>query len=85
MKVLEVINKTLPFHASQNYQLQAPAPFADTHVDIAGEMARIQGQDYASEYDFHLDLSRTFKRANDGHLAWIWYCYVRTKHTFTLL
>ena len=72
-----MINKTLAFHTSVNYQLRAPFPFtADVHEDVLGDLARIQKQDYPSEYDFHIDVSRTLKRLNDGHCVWLNFCYV---------
>ncbi|KAH6890065.1 hypothetical protein BKA70DRAFT_1328944 [Coprinopsis sp. MPI-PUGE-AT-0042] len=69
--VIDVVNKTLAFHTSTNYQIQAPPPYAsDVHVNLPLELARIKKQRYASEYDFHWDLSRTVKRLNDGHCTW---------------
>jgi len=66
-----------------NYQLRAPFPFTDdVHEDLLGDLARIQKQDYPSEYDLHIDLSRTLKRLNDGHCVWINSCYVRTTLCF---
>ncbi|KAJ3547212.1 hypothetical protein NMY22_g1745 [Coprinellus aureogranulatus] len=66
--VLEVVNKTLAFHTSVNYQIQAPAPYDnDVHEDLAGDLNRIAAASYASELDFHLDMYRSFKRVNDGH------------------
>jgi len=76
VKIIQVINRTLPFHTSLNYQVQAPPPFADTQEDLVRDLARIQAQDYESEYEFHLDLSRSFKRLNDGHCVWLYECYV---------
>lgn len=74
--IIEVVNKTLAFHASTNYQIQAPAPFdKDVHEDIVATLARIKNQKYKSDYDLHIDLSRSFKRLNDGHVVWINRCY----------
>jgi hypothetical protein len=74
--IIEVINKTLAFHTSVNYQLSAPEPFtADVHEDLLGDLSRISMQDYPSDYDLHIDLSRTFKRLNDGHCVWVNHCY----------
>ncbi|KAF9051220.1 hypothetical protein BDZ89DRAFT_1154116 [Hymenopellis radicata] len=73
---IEVLNKTLAFHTSVNYQIQAPAPFEDdVHEDLHADLARISLQEYSSEFEFHLDIFRTFKRANDGHCAALNYCY----------
>jgi hypothetical protein len=78
LKIIEVLNKTLAFHTSVNYQIQAPEPFADdVHEDLHADLARISGQKYRSDFELHLDLSRTFKRLNDGHCIWINRCYVR--------
>lgn len=80
LKIVQVINKTLAFHTSVNYQLKAPEPFtADVHEDLLGDLARIEKQFYRSDYDLHIDFSRTLKRLNDGHCVWINSCYVRRK------
>ncbi|KAL0956526.1 hypothetical protein HGRIS_002667 [Hohenbuehelia grisea] len=74
--VIETLNKTLAFHTSTNYQIQAPPPFEDdVHVDLVGELARIAAEEQSSDLELHIDLFRTFKRANDGHCAYINYCY----------
>ena len=37
-QVIEVVNKTLAFHASVNYQIQAPPPFdEDVHEDLVAD------------------------------------------------
>ena len=70
------MNKTLAFHTSVNYQRLAPWPFTlDVHEDLLKDLARIQHQKYASDYDLHIDMSRTLKRLNDGHCVYINYCY----------
>ncbi|KAF8888526.1 hypothetical protein BD779DRAFT_1439887 [Infundibulicybe gibba] len=75
--ILDVVTKSLAFHTSVNYQIQAPQPFArDVHEDLLADLARIRQQRYASEYDMHIDLSRTLKRLNDGHCVWINSCYI---------
>lgn len=74
--IVEVITKTLAFHTSTNYQLRAPEPFTqDVHEDLLGDLARISRQAYPSDYDLHIDLSRTLKRLNDGHCAYSSTCY----------
>ncbi|KAF7428583.1 hypothetical protein PC9H_007809 [Pleurotus ostreatus] len=74
--IIEVLNKTLAFHTSVNYQIQAPEPFArDVHEDLHTDLARINNQNYSSDFELHVDLFRTFKRVNDGHCAYINYCY----------
>ncbi|KAL0578755.1 hypothetical protein V5O48_003253 [Marasmius crinis-equi] len=76
MRILEVVNKTLAFHTSTNYQIQAPPPFDnDVHEDLHQSVARISAQEYQSEFGFHVDLFTTFKRVNDGHCVVINYCY----------
>jgi hypothetical protein len=73
---LDVVSLTFNFQTSINYQIQAPPPFAqDVHVDIAAELKRIRVQHYASDFDFHLDLSRTIKRLQDGHTVYQGLCY----------
>ncbi|KJA25540.1 hypothetical protein HYPSUDRAFT_64718 [Hypholoma sublateritium FD-334 SS-4] len=75
--ILDVAEKTAAFHTSVNYQIKAPAPFtSEVHENLMQDISRIRRQNYASEYDFHIDLSRTFKRLNDGHCSWTNYCYV---------
>ncbi|KAK0458953.1 uncharacterized protein EV420DRAFT_1541517 [Desarmillaria tabescens] len=73
--IIEVINKTLAFHTSVSYEVQAPRPYSDTHEDVLANLARISSQSYASDYDLHVDLSLTVKRLHDGHCVWINYCY----------
>lgn len=75
-QIIEVINKTLAFHTSVNYQKQAPPPFADdVHEDVLGDLARISSQEYASDFDLHIDISRAVKRLNDGHCVYYSLCY----------
>lgn len=71
-----MVNLTFNFQTSINYQIQAPPPFAqDVHVDIAAELKRIRAQTYSTDFDFHLDLSHTVKRLQDGHTVYINQCY----------
>ncbi len=73
---MDVVNKTLAFHTSVNYELLAPEPFtADVHEDLLGDLARISKQQYPSDFDLHIDMSRTLKRLNDGHCVYINSCY----------
>ncbi|KAJ7511260.1 hypothetical protein B0H11DRAFT_2152160 [Mycena galericulata] len=75
--ILDVVSKTLAFHTSVNYQIKAPEPFTkDVHEDLFRDLERILNSEYASDYDLHIDLSRTLKRLNDGHCMWINACYV---------
>ncbi|KAF9522264.1 hypothetical protein CPB83DRAFT_911433 [Crepidotus variabilis] len=74
--IIEVVTKTLPFHTSVNFQRQAPPPFEEIHEDITGDLERISKKKYDSEYDMYIELSRAFRRLNDGHAGWINYCYV---------
>lgn len=86
LKIVQVINKTLAFHTSVNYQIKAPEPFtADVYEDLLTDLARIEKQSYRSEYDLHIDFSRTLKRLNDGHCVWINSCYVRTSKRHFLI
>ncbi|KAJ7240586.1 hypothetical protein C8J57DRAFT_1371544 [Mycena rebaudengoi] len=74
--ILDVVSKTLAFHTSVNYQIQAPRPFdKDVHEDLFADIARISRSHYDSDYDLHVDLSKTLKRLNDGHCVWINSCY----------
>ncbi|PSS35390.1 hypothetical protein PHLCEN_2v1663, partial [Hermanssonia centrifuga] len=74
--IVDVVNKTLAFHTSVNYELLAPEPFtADVHEDLLGDLARIIKQQYPSDFDLHIDMSRTLKRLNDGHCVYINSCY----------
>ena len=74
--ILDVVNLTFNFQTSINYQIQAPPPFNnDVHVDIAAELTRIRAQTYASDFDFHVDLSSTIKRLQDGHTVYINLCF----------
>ncbi|TFK38167.1 hypothetical protein BDQ12DRAFT_684077 [Crucibulum laeve] len=74
--IIDVVNKTLAFHTSVNYEIKAPEPFtSEVHEDLLADLARIRRQSYASDYDLHIDLSRTLKRLNDGHCVWINNCY----------
>ena len=71
-----MVNKTLAFHTSVNYEFRAPEPFtADVHEDLLGDLARISHQHYASDFDLHIDMSRTLKRLNDGHCVYINDCF----------
>lgn len=70
------MTKTLAFHTSVSYQVRAPEPFtADVHEDILGDLARIERTNYGSEFDMHVDLSRSVKRLMDGHCVYINMCY----------
>ncbi|KAG6813617.1 hypothetical protein H0H92_009234 [Tricholoma furcatifolium] len=74
--VIDVVNKTLAFHTSVNYQIQAPSPYdQDVHEDLKADLAKASLKDYASDFDLHLDLYRSFKRVNDGHCGVYNYCY----------
>ncbi|KIK68514.1 hypothetical protein GYMLUDRAFT_68368 [Collybiopsis luxurians FD-317 M1] len=75
--IVQVINKTLAFHTSVNYELSAPEPFTPfVHEDLLADLARISSQSYSSDFQLHIDFSRTLKRLNDGHCVWINSCYV---------
>ncbi|KAF7360569.1 Peptidase S41 family protein ustP [Mycena venus] len=74
--ILDVVSKTLAFHTSVNYQIKAPEPFTEfVHEDLFKDIERISKTSYPSDYDLHVDLSRTIKRLNDGHCVWINACY----------
>ncbi|KAF8210375.1 hypothetical protein K438DRAFT_2011782 [Mycena galopus ATCC 62051] len=74
--LIQVVNKTLPFHTSVNYQILAPHPFDKyVHEDIAADLARIKETTYPSDFHFHLDLYSSFRRLNDGHAVILNLCY----------
>ena len=67
-----------PSDASTNYQIQAPEPYAeDVHEDVLADLAKIQGTDYASDYDLHIAVQQAVARLQDGHCVWRNYCFVR--------
>ncbi|KAF7296131.1 Peptidase S41 family protein ustP [Mycena kentingensis (nom. inval.)] len=72
---IQTLNRTLAFHTSVNYQLQAPAPFADVHEDIHRDLARIQDTEYPTAFDLHLDLYYSFRRLADGHCTTLNLCF----------
>lgn len=75
-KIIEVVNKTLAFHTSVNYQIQAPRPYdRDVHEDLKADLARINQQSYPSDFDLHSDIYQSFKLVNDGHCGVYNYCY----------
>ena len=54
----------------------APEPFtAEVHEDILGDLARIGATQYKSEFDMHVDLSRSVKRLMDGHCVYTNACF----------
>ncbi|TDL26162.1 hypothetical protein BD410DRAFT_716722 [Rickenella mellea] len=74
--IVEVITKTLAFHTSVNYQILAPEPFTqDVHEDILADLARIDKQEYPTDLDLHIDISRTVKKLQDSHCRYINFCY----------
>ncbi|KDR75803.1 hypothetical protein GALMADRAFT_248517 [Galerina marginata CBS 339.88] len=74
--IIEVVNKTLAFHTSTNYQIQAPHPFdKEVHEDLVADLARMSERGYSSEFEFHLDMYYSFKAVNDGHCGVYNYCY----------
>ena len=75
-QIIDVVNKTLAFHTSVNYQRLAPEPFtSQVHEDLLADLARIGHQSYPNDFELHKDLSYTLKRLNDGHCVYINYCY----------
>ncbi|KAJ8073815.1 hypothetical protein PM082_012093 [Marasmius tenuissimus] len=80
--IVQVVNKTMAFHTSTNYQVQAPAPFEDIHEDIIGTLARISSQTYASDFDLHVDVATSTRRMGDGHSVYVNMCYDNTYTSF---
>ncbi|TRM58929.1 hypothetical protein BD626DRAFT_510149 [Schizophyllum amplum] len=75
--IIEVVNKTmLTFHASTNYQVQAPEPYADdVHEDVLADLAKIQATEYATDYEAHIAVQQAVARLQDGHCVWRNYCF----------
>jgi hypothetical protein len=81
-----VVTKTLAFHTSVSYEFRAPQPFtSDVHEDVLGDLARIGRTQYASEFDMHVDLSRSVKRLMDGHCVYSNACFDSLFLTFVPL
>ncbi|KAL5528063.1 hypothetical protein ACEPAF_7199 [Sanghuangporus sanghuang] len=77
--ILDVVEKTLAFHTSVNYQIRAPEPFAnDVQEDILADIARIRRSQYTSEFEMHIDLQRSTRRLMDGHCVYFDLCYDST-------
>ena len=76
------MNKTLAFHTSTNYEVQAPAPFADVQEDIIGTLRRISQQTYQSDFDLHVDIASATRRMGDGHSVYVNMCYDLTYTSF---
>ena len=75
-QIVSACTGILNFHASTNYQIKAPEPFSnDVHEDLIRDLQRINGTQYPNDLLFHIDVSRSFKRLNDGHAAYVNYCY----------
>ena len=75
-QIVSACTKILNFHASTNYQIRAPQPFTnDVHEDLVRDLQRINGTRYPNDLLFHIDVSRSFKRLNDGHALYINFCY----------
>ncbi|PVF94674.1 hypothetical protein CPB86DRAFT_800281 [Serendipita vermifera] len=72
--IVDVVSKSLNFHASTNYQLSSTV-FPDVQVDIQAELQRIKESPYSSDYEVHKDVSAQVKRLFDGHCTYINYCY----------
>ncbi|CAE7223476.1 unnamed protein product [Rhizoctonia solani] len=73
--IVDVVSKTFNFHTSVSFHLNMPDPFTDDTVDLQGELSRIRGTKYDSDFNLHQDVSKTAKRLNDGHAGYINYCY----------
>ena len=75
-QILAASLRILNFHTSTNYQIEAPQPFtSEVHHDLVGNLHEIDQTQYSSDLDFHLAVSRSFKKLNDGHASYINYCY----------
>ncbi|KAH8827598.1 hypothetical protein DL96DRAFT_1103752 [Flagelloscypha sp. PMI_526] len=76
--IVEVVNKTMAFHTSTNYEIQAPAPFDDVHQDIIATLARVSSQSYDSDFDLHVDVATSTRTMGDGHSVYVNMCYDST-------
>ena len=86
LQILEVVTKTLAFHTSVNYEFRAPQLFTnEVHEDVLGDLARIGRTRYNSEFDMHVDLSRSVKRLMDGHCVYSNACFDSLFLTFVPL
>ncbi|KAB5588032.1 Peptidase family s41 domain containing protein [Ceratobasidium theobromae] len=74
--VVDVVSRIFDqFHTSTSFHLNMPAPYADSTVDILGELRRIRATVYKSDFEVHQDVSKTVKRLGDGHANYFNYCY----------
>ncbi|KAH8827563.1 hypothetical protein DL96DRAFT_1599472 [Flagelloscypha sp. PMI_526] len=80
--IVEVVNKTMAFHTSTNYEIQAPSPFDDVHQDIIATLARVGSQSYDTDFDFHVDLATSTRTMGDGHSVYVNMCYDSTYTTY---
>ena len=75
-QIITAAIRFLDFHTSTNYQIKAPEPFtADVHEDIIYDLKRINRTQYNNDLELHIDISRSFKRLEDGHAGYVNYCY----------
>jgi hypothetical protein len=77
-KIIDVVNKTMAFHTSTNYEIQAPAPFSDLHDDIVATLARVSTQAYDSDFQLHVDVATSTRKMGDGHSVYVNMCYDST-------
>jgi hypothetical protein len=75
-QIVTASTRILAFQTSVNYQIRAPQPFtADVHEDIISDLQRINETQYSNDLEFHIDISRSFKRLEDGHTVYVNLCY----------
>ncbi|KAH8077074.1 hypothetical protein BXZ70DRAFT_705743 [Cristinia sonorae] len=75
--ILDVVDKTTAaFDHSRPYQKLAPPPFTgEIHENLSADIARIRRTHYKTEFDLHIDVSRSVKRLFDGHTVYFNDCY----------
>ncbi|KAF8267502.1 hypothetical protein EI94DRAFT_1580944 [Lactarius quietus] len=73
--VLSVVSVVFDFYTFEEFYLNSPAPFEESTKDIRAEIARMNATQYATDYDFNLDMWDFTTQLNDGHTRWYPQCY----------
>ncbi|KAJ9106882.1 hypothetical protein QFC19_003012 [Naganishia cerealis] len=73
---MDIADTVINFYTYETTALNAPAPFADSTVNLRQEFDRIRHQQYDTDYDFNVDLFFTTNRLHDGHTLWLPRCYI---------
>ncbi|KAI0251831.1 hypothetical protein BJV78DRAFT_1282078 [Lactifluus subvellereus] len=78
--VLSVVSRVFDFYTFEDFYLKSPPPFQDSTTDIRAQIKRINSTQYATDYDFNMDLWDFTLQLNDGHTRWIPNCYQTYQH-----